>query len=227
MDETNPTAAVNPHEEMAPITEPGFFGKLCLLYSNPLKLFESLQRKSSWLPPLIAIILVSIIAGLIAQPYILPSIRQDTLAYMSKIPNMPDEAIQKAGEGFDKSAEINPKNIIINILGATVMKAIAFFVAVTAIFLVGAIFFGGTAKYAKVMSMYAWVLPIWIVGIILTTPLMIIKGSHSVSLSLAVLIPPDPFNSLYFFLKNLSFFNIWAVIVARDRVLGYLWCHQN
>jgi hypothetical protein len=214
MEDPNPALAMAPQENMLPPVEPGFGQKLILAFSNPLKLFESLQRQSSWLPPIIAVILVSIVGGLIAQPYIMPSIRQETMAYLSKIPNMPEDAIQKANEQFDKSSELNASTIGMAVFVGIAMRLIAFFVVVTAIFLMGAIFFGGTAKYIKVMSMYAWVYPIWILGLLIVTPLMIIKGSHAVSLSPAVMVAPDPFNSVYFFLKNLSFFNIWAIIVA-------------
>ncbi|HBC47643.1 MAG TPA: hypothetical protein DEO84_02170 [candidate division Zixibacteria bacterium] len=213
MEDPNAEMAMNMPGELPPV-EPGFGQKLILAFTNPIKLFESIQRQSSWLPPLIAIILVSIIAGLIAQPYIMPSVRQETMAYLSKIPNMPEDAIAKANEQFDKSSELTAKGVAMTVVGSILMRTAAFFVVVTAIFLMGAIFFGGTAKYIKVMSMYAWVLPIWILGILIVTPLMIIKGSHAVSLSPAVIMPSDPFNSIYFFLKNLSFFNIWAVIVA-------------
>ncbi len=213
MDDANATTPTESQAITTPLVEPGIVEKLTLLFTNPTKLFESLQRKTSWWTPLIAIILVSIVAGLIAQPYIMPTVRQDTMAYLSKIPNMPEEAIQKANEQFDESAKLGPKNVIITIISAFIMRGIAFFIVVTAIFLVGSIFFGGVAKYPKVMSMYSWVFPIWIIGIIVTTPLMIIKGSHNISLSPAALVTPDPFSSVFYFLRNLSFFNIWAVIV--------------
>jgi hypothetical protein len=214
MDDPNAVTANDPQGSAIPIDEPGLAEKMGMIFSNPLKLFESLERKPSWLPPLVAVILISIVAGLIAQPYIMPSVRQDTMAYLSKIPNMPDDAIQKANDQFDKSSQMSAKNVMWTVVGATLVRVAAFFVVVTAIFLFGAIFFGGTAKYIKVMSMYAWVFPIWIVGIIITTPLMIIKGTHAVSLSPAALMTPDPFNSIYFLMKNISFFNIWAIIVT-------------
>jgi hypothetical protein len=214
MDDPNAVTTNDLQGNAIPIEEPGLVEKFLLIFSNPLKLFESIERKPSWLPPLVALILISIMAGLIAQPYIMLSVRQDTMAYLSKIPNMPDDAIQKANDQFDKSSQLSAKNVAWTVVGVIVVRVLAFFVVVTAIFLFGAIFFGGTAKYIKIMAMYAWVFPIWILAILIITPLMIIKGSHTVSLSPAVIMTPDPFNSLYYLMKNISFFNIWAIIVT-------------
>jgi hypothetical protein len=202
-------------QETAVILEPSFFEKLKLLFFEPVKLFESLKRKSSWLPPLIALVLVSVILGMIAQPYIMPSIRESTVSYLSKIPNLPDGTIDKVTESFDKAQDNGfLKNLGTTLLGVVFIKAVlAFFFVVTIIFLVGSILFGGTAKYIKVMSLYAWIMPIWILGAIIVTPLMIAKQTFIVSLSPAMLIPYDPSSSLFYFLRNFSIFNIWAIIV--------------
>jgi hypothetical protein len=153
--------------------------------------------------------------GLIAQPYIIQSYQRDTVAFLSSIPNLPESTIESTNARFDKAIAENNllKNIGTGLLGSVLMHGITFFIVVTILFFIGSIFFGGTAKYIKVMSMYAWVLPIWTIGIIINTPLMIIKESHGISLSPAVLMSPDITSSIFYFLKSLSLFNIWAVIL--------------
>jgi hypothetical protein len=202
------------NEETASVVEPGIAQKMLLLFSNPILLFESLRRQSSWLPPLIILILVSIAAGLIAQPYVMPSVREDVLYYLNNTPNIPEQAIQGAEERFDKAVEQGVAGSLPNILiGGIIMRSVLFFAVVTVIFLVGTIFYGGVTKYVKIMSLYSWVLPIWTLGVLIATPLMIIKNSHNISLSPALLTTPDPTSSTYFFLHNLGLFNIWAIIV--------------
>jgi hypothetical protein len=133
------------------------------------------------------------------------------MTFLNSNPNIPQQAIQQAEESFEKAENRTLASIVLSFLGAALMRGVFYFVVVTIIFLLGTVIFGGTSKYSRVMSMYAWVLPVWTLGLIVTAPLMIIKGSHSISLSLAVLIPPDPVNPVYFLLHNISLFNIWAV----------------
>jgi hypothetical protein len=193
--------------------ESSFMEKLQLLFSSPTRLFESLKLKSSWLAPLILLFLITFIASMIAQPYIMPSVREDVMTLLQSNPDIPESAVQQAEESFANAEKRDAKSIVLAFVGAAFMRALFFFVVVTVIFLIGTIIFGGTAKYGKVMSMYAWALPIWALGLVIVTPLMIIKGSHAVSLSPALLMPPDPLNPIYFLLNNFSLFNIWAVIV--------------
>jgi hypothetical protein len=205
----------NPPEMQLPpeIPEPGFWRKLQLLFLEPLKLFESLKRKSSWWQPLVLFVVIQLAAGFIAQSHILPSMKQDLMDYLSTIPNMPEDAIQKASDGFDEASNITAFSVIKNTLGAFLMRGIVFFVVTSLLFFIGSIIFGGTAKYIKVMSLYAWIYPIWALGAIIITPLMIVKESYKVSLSPALFTVADPSSSVYFLLRNFSIFNIWAIIL--------------
>jgi hypothetical protein len=185
-----------------------------MLYSNPTALFDSLKRKSSWLPPLILLILASVIIGLIVQPYVMQSYRRDTIAFLNNIPNLPEGTLEKANERLDSAAQNSfTANLGQALLTGVLMHTILFFIVVTVIFLAGAIFFGGTAKYIKVMSMYAWVAPIWILGLIISAPLMVIKQAHGLTLSPAVIMTHDITSPLFFLLNNLNLFTIWAVIL--------------
>jgi hypothetical protein len=214
MDDVNPNETINIGETTSIPDEPGFFEKLALLFSNPTALFESLKRKSSWLPPLILLILISIIIGLIVQPYIMQSVKRDTTAFLSSIPNLPEGTIDKTNESFDKAAQSGfAKNLLTGVLNGLLIHGLFFFIVVTVLFLVGAIFFGGTAKYIKVMSLYSWIMPIWVVGMIVAAPLMIAKGTYGISLSLAVMVVHDVTSPLFFLMKNLNLFTIWAVIL--------------
>ena len=214
MEETDPSLVMTPGEQEVTHPEPGFMGKLILLFSNPSQLFESLKRKSSWLLPPILLILISVIISLIVQPHIMQSVRQETITFLSSIPNLPDGTIEKTNEQFENAAKGGfAKNLLTGLLGGFFLRAVLFFMVVTIIFLAGTLFFGGTAKYIKVMSMYAWVLPIWVLGLLFDAPLMIIKEAHGISLSPAVLVTPDITNPLFFLLRNFNLFTIWAVII--------------
>jgi hypothetical protein len=214
MDDVNPNATMNIGETAFLPAEPGFFEKLALIFSSPTTLFESLKRKSSWLLPLILLILVSIIIGLIVQPYVMQSVRRDTIAFLSGIPNLPDGTIERTTESLDAAAHNGfAKNLMSGVLNGLFIHGLFFFVVVTILFLVGAIFFGGTAKYIKVMSMYAWIMPIWTLGLIIAAPLMIIKRTHGLALSPAVMVTHDITSPIFFLLKNLNLFTIWAVIL--------------
>jgi hypothetical protein len=208
-----PEGSSHPESAQVSTGEPGFLEKLTMVFSNPTKLFESLNRKSSWLAPLILIFVVSFLGSVLVQPYVMQSVRDDVMAYLNNTPNIPEQAIQQAEEGFDKAESRGFGDIVQSFFVGALMRVLFFFIVVTVIFLVGVLAFGGTAKYARVMSLYSWALPVWTLGLIIVFPLMIAKGSHSVSLSLALLIPPNPTNPLFFLLHNLSLFNIWAVIL--------------
>ena len=191
----------------------GFGGKLVNIFANPESTFNSLKEKPNWLAPFGLFLAIVFLTGLIATPYVMESIKRDTITFVNSFGNMPEEAMAKIEASFEDVDALSVGNIVKSALGAILSRSIPMFIVVSIMYFVGTVVFGGTAKYKQLLAVYAWTLPIWALSALVHLPLKIAKESYDISLSLAVFSAPDPLSSIHFLLKNINIFNIWGVVV--------------
>jgi hypothetical protein len=191
--------------ETAPVL--GFWGKLGNIFASPRKTFESIDRKPTWVVPLIILILLTIISTQITFPIIMDT----QLENLRSNPNIPPERLEVIENQFAEN--VNTQRLIT--LASQIIVTPLLFLALAGIFyLVGTVILGGDTTYKKVLSVLSWSMCIFILSKIVTFPLIIAKGSMSVSLSLALLLPADSIGTrLYTFLSNFDFFVIWFLAV--------------
>jgi hypothetical protein len=73
----------------------------------------------------------------------------------------------------------------------------------------------GQARFKQILSVTLYASLIWAFGSVVLLPLMLAKGSMLVSMSLAVLVADQGFDSLaYIALSKIGLFYIWEIIVA-------------
>ena len=191
--------------ETAPVL--GFWGKLGNIFASPRKTFESIDRKPTWVMPLIIIILLTIISTQITFPIIMDT----QLENLRSNPNIPPEQLEVIENQFAEN--VNTQRLIT--LASQIIVTPIIFLALAGIFyLVGAIILGGDTTYKKVLSVLSWSMCIFILSTIVTIPLIIAKGNMNVSLSLALLLPADSIGTkLHTFLSKFDFFVIWFLAV--------------
>ncbi len=78
----------------------------------------------------------------------------------------------------------------------------------------GNVVMAGMAKYRQLLSVMLYGEVIFLVGMLVTLPLIIKKGTVLVTISLAALVPPDPQSGLYLLLSKFSVWMVWEIIVV-------------
>jgi hypothetical protein len=78
----------------------------------------------------------------------------------------------------------------------------------------GNVVMAGMAKYRQLLSVMLYGEIIYLVGMLVTLPLIIKKGTVLVTISLAALVSPDPQNWLYLLLAKFSVWFAWEIIVV-------------
>jgi len=126
---------------------------------------------------------------------------------------MPDVQEQMSNSGMSEAQmRVAMKYSIIGggtiamLLGPIVIAALAMFW--------GNFVMAGKARFKQLLSVALWGEYIFALGMLVTLPLMLAKGSIGVSLSLAAFLgQPDPTSVLYVALSKISVFHIWELIV--------------
>jgi len=203
MENTDKTAVVA--NEAAPVL--GFWGRLVNIFGSPRKTFESIDRKPTWVIPLIIIILLTIISTQMTFPIIMDT----QLENLRSNPNIPPERLEAIENQFTEN--VNTQRII-TLVSQIIVTPIIFLALAGIFYLVGTIAMGGDTSYKKVLSVLSWSMCIFILSTIVTVPLIIAKGNMNVSLSLALLLPGDAIGTkLHTFLSKFDFFTIWFLAV--------------
>jgi hypothetical protein len=191
--------------ETAPVL--GFWGKLGNIFASPRKAFESIDRKPTWIAPLLILIVLVMISTQITFPIIMKS-QMDNLR---NNPNIPPEQLEVIEKQFTENVG---KQRIFALIAQIVGTPIVFLVLAGIFYLVGTLILGGDTTYKKVLSVYSWSAFIMILSTIVTFPLILIKGNMDVSLSLALLLPADAMGTkLHTLLSKFDFFVIWFLAV--------------
>jgi hypothetical protein len=187
--------------------EMSFIQRFGNIFVNPRKAFESIDRKPTWLWPLVIIIIL--IAA--TTQIMFPVVMQAQLDKLRSNANIPAEQMQVIEQQF---AQGGSTQRIITIVSQVIVMPLIYLLLAGIFYFIGSVLLGGDATYKKVLSVLAWSGCISIAATIVMMPLIMIKKSLTVSLSLALLLPIDSSETtLYRILSKIDFFTIWYMIV--------------
>ena len=185
----------------------GFGSKFINVFLNPRKTFMALDNKPTWLVPLLLLILLTIISTQLTFPMIMDA-QLDRIRSNANIPPEQMTIIE------NQLAENMSKQRLFATIGQVVVMPIIFLILAGIFYFVGSVILGGDSSYKKVLSVMSWSTVISILGVLIVTPLILLKGNMNVTLSLALLLPSDAMDStLYNVLKHFDFFTIWYLAV--------------
>jgi hypothetical protein len=183
------------------------FQKLILIFTNPGKVFENLERHPDWLLPTILIIVFAIGSSFLVYDIQLEAQKEKFL----KNEQIPEERKDIIIERFDEAKD-SPTRMIQPIVAIILITFISF-AAVAGIFLLaGNFMFGGKAKYIQMLAVYAWGYMVAIPETIVKIPMILTKNSMHVYTSLALLFDPSESETVLFKLANaVDLFSIWRI----------------
>ena len=185
----------------------GFAGKLINIFTSPTKTFQELDQRPTWIAPLLISVFLVVISTQISFPIIMSS----QLEKLRSNPNIPPEQMQAIEGQFANSASTQR---IITLVSQALITPIVFFALAGIFYLVGTAILGGDSSYKKVLAALTWANCISIIATIVTTALIIGKGSMDISLSPALLLPADAIGTrLHTFFSQFDFFTIWFLAV--------------
>jgi len=199
---------LTPAEITSQPNEMGFVGKLINIFVNPQKTFESLNRKPTWLWPMILIMVITAITLQITFPMILDT----QMESLRNNPNIPPEQLKVIEQQLAEN--IGQQRIIMTVAPLIFIPLVFYLLLAGIFYFVGSVILGGDCSFKKVLSVWSWSTCIGIVATIVTVPLILAKGNLNVTLSPALLLSGDALDStLYIVLSQLNFFTAWQLAV--------------
>lgn len=194
----------------------GFGGKLINIFTNPTKTFQELDQRPTWIMPMLIVVLLVIISTQISFPIIMDA----QLDRLRSNPNITPEQLSTFETQFGENVKTQR---IITLVSQIIVTPIVFFALAGIFYLLGTVMLGGDTTYKKVLSVVAWSDCISIIGVVVTTGLIIAKGSLDISLSPALLLSADAIGTKFHtFLSKLDFFTIWFLAVFATG-FGYIY----
>lgn len=184
----------------------GFGGKLVNIFASPMKTFESLDKKPSWVAPLVIFILIAVIFTQLSLPVIMEGQREKILSN----PSYTDE--QRAA--MEQYFVVGTSTRVRTLITQAIATPIVYLIFAGIFYLVGSVFLGGDTSYKKVLAVVSWSWLILAISTIVTILIAMSKKNMDVSLSLALLLSADAIGTkLHTFLSKFDFFVIWFLAV--------------
>ena len=188
-----------------PDTPTGIWAIIVGVFTSPTKAFTQFVQKPRLLMPLLAVIVISSLGGIGSGEYG-ARIQYDMMKTSTVLPPQALEQMRQDAE--------NPNLIQIALMTPAMMVFGSVLAALVAWFL-GAVIFGGQAKFKAIWGVGLLADLIVHIGGLLRLPLVHAKGTMYVSYGLAALFPDKDFTSIgYSLLYYLDAFAVWAIIVA-------------
>ena len=183
--------------------------KMINIFTNPAKVFASLDSYKDWLIPLLVIIVVATGRQFVMQDLEIDAVKER----ITRNEQIPEEQKTAILEKIDQDTQGTFSNI--KSIGGIVIMTFLFAALVAGLyFFTGNIIFGGSTSYANMLSVYALGSLIFIPEHIVKTALALSKGSTTVYTSLAILFDPAESSTLLFTLANaIDIFSIWKLAV--------------
>lgn len=185
----------------------GFGGKLINIFTSPSKTFQELDRRPTWIAPLLILIVIVAISTQLTFPILMEA----QLETFRNNPNIPPEQLEAIEAQIGDN--INTQRYI-SLGGQIIVMPIVFLALAGIFFFMGAVILGGDSTYKKVLSVLTWASCISILATLVSTALIMAKGNMNVSLSPAILLSADAIGTkLHTFLSKFDFFTIWFLAV--------------
>ena len=179
-----------------------------LIFTGPEKLFASLAQRPRWLDVFLVLAVLTIANGQVIHP-LLQQVQIDNIRNNERLsPEQANQQIQRmeelpeaAGRGISAFFTIFGLVFWLVVAGAALLFG-------------GNILLGGEARFKQIVAIVAHASWISVAKMVVTTPLMLSKGSASVSTSLAVLLPAERwFTPTGVILGAVDLFNIWTIVL--------------
>ncbi|MCP4581707.1 MAG: YIP1 family protein [candidate division Zixibacteria bacterium] len=200
--------ALNPAETTIRSNEPGFGSRFINIFVNPQKTFESLNRRPTWLIPMLIIMALVVISTQLTFPQIIDA----QLEMYKNNPNISTEQLNAIEQQLNENMQT--QRILMTVAPLIFIPLVYYLLLAGIFYFVGSVILGGDSTFKKVLSVWSWSSLIGIVGTIVTIPLIIAKGTLKVTLSPALLLPGDAIDTtLYTLLSKFDFFTIWTLAV--------------
>lgn len=180
-------------------------GNVGLVFSSPGRVAQRVAERPDWKTPVMVIILASIILTLAMLPYHAEAQRE-----------MLEKYRKETGREIDVESALRPT--VGKRIGAIVVTLIAtgLFVVVGAAILNGvSLLVGGRAGFVRMFAFFSYAMIIPAAGGLIKIPLVMLKGSYDVRLSLAAFFPSVRAESYAgILLGSTDLFSIWAVVAT-------------
>ena len=197
----------------------GPFQRLVGVLIDPGRTFLSIDRKPTWLFPVIVMVLAVIISNALVADFRIQEARQGIAQNERLTPeqreNIYDRMDEQQAQPFMK--------LLTYVIGPIVGVLGFIFVISGALYFGGTVMLGGETPFKKVLSVSSWASMVTIPELLLKTPLMLLKKSPQAHISLAALMPSGSEKSLLFnILKHTDLFVIWEItLISMGLALVY------
>lgn len=184
-------------------------GNMGLIFSGPGRVAASVSERPDWKTPVAVIIVASIIMTLAVLPYQTEA-RREMLEKYSK----------ETGRDIDIDAALKPTvgGSISAAVGA-VIATMLFVVAGAAILNGASMLAGGKAGFVRMFAFFSYAMIIPAAGNLIKIPLMVLKKTYDVRLSLAAFFPSvRTESSAGILLGSTDLFSIWVLVAT---IIGF------
>lgn len=201
--------AIMPENPLSNETKADSVGSMIVnIFLSPMRVFQSIKAKPTWLVPFIIVLLSSAVAAYFVTPLAMEMQKQQIMTSDKYTPEQKEATLQQMEtfSGF---------GAVFGVAGGIIGAAVMIFLTAGLIMLMGTVVFGGTAKFMELLSLVCFTSLVSVLGQIIKTPLMKMKGTMDIRTSLAVLLPgSDMQSTLYTVLSGFTdIFFIWGIVL--------------
>lgn len=179
------------------------------IFSSPGKVAQSIAEQADWKTPVIVIVLASIILTLAMLPYQAEARRE-----------MLEKYAKDSGREIDIEEALNPTvgRSVSAVVGA-VIATMLFVVAGAAVLNGASMLAGGKTGFSRMLAFFSYAMVIPAAGNLIKIPLIMLKKSYDVRLSLGAFFPSVRAESSGgILLGSTDLFSIWALVAT---VIGF------
>ncbi len=188
--------------------ELGFWSKFGNIIANPRIAFESLDKRPTWLMPMVILVAITVATTY----YMFPVIIEKQLETFRSNPDISAEQLQLIENQLSENIDTQ---MYLALAAQIIMTPLVFYILLSFIFyFVGSVILGGDATFKKVLAIFSWSTCILIISTFISFPLAIAKGTIGVSLSPALLLSNELIGTtVHTLLSKFDFFMIWFLAV--------------
>ncbi len=173
------------------------------IFYEPVEVFNDIKEKPAWFIALIVLAVFSLIGTAVLIPGV---IRPEVMKYLKRA--VPPESLEQA------IVAISGIRFYIMTLLRTLIGLLFIIVIQAGFFSIVLSIIGKEAGFKKLLSITVYSYLVTIAGIILKTPLSLIKQSAEIHTSLLLFLPFLKQETFFYnFFAQIDFFNIWAFIL--------------
>lgn len=196
--------------EEKPVEKLNFLQRVIGIFTNPERVFRYLRAKPDYILPILLAVILTVFSSFLVYDIAI----NDQIAKVEKNDQIPDDRKELMLERMEASKQ-GAQRIIYMVVVPPISVVIIFLVTSAIFLFVGNIILGGKARFVQVLSAYSYsYLIVLLLGLIITTPLILARQTVDVNLSPAVFFSPENIGQAMFnFLQSFDILTIWFLIV--------------